>query len=373
MPARPIARSLLTAGALAGATVLGRAARGLPTALGAGSTALLAAAARSPHARDGVFTNTEPGSVLAEASPWTILGLLLTRGRSGRPSDPVPLAPALPHDADAAELAVTWFGHSSVLLEIDGCRVLADPVWGERVSPSPVFGPKRLHPAPAPLERLPPVDVLLISHDHYDHLDLPTVTAIAADPKHSAARFVVPLGIGAHLRSWGVPDERITELDWGGATRVAGLTLTCAEARHFSGRSLRRNTTQWSSWAIAGPRHRVYFGGDTGYTAAFARAGERLGPFDLTVLPIGAYAEVWPDVHMNPEESVAAHRDLRGGVLLPVHWATFNLGFHAWAEPVDRLRLAAGKAGIPLALPLPGQRIDLADPPEVHDWWSPVA
>jgi L-ascorbate metabolism protein UlaG (beta-lactamase superfamily) len=268
---------------------------------------------------------------------------------------------------------VTWFGHSSVLLEIDGRRVLADPVWGERVSPSRLVGPKRLHPAPVPLTALPPVDAVLISHDHYDHLDLPTVRALVADPRHRSAPFVVPLGIGAHLRAWGVPESRIVELDWDGTVEVAGLTLTCAEARHFSGRGLQRDTTLWSSWAVAGPRHRAYFGGDTGYTAAFARAGERWGPFALTMLPIGAYADLWPDIHMNPEECVAAHRDLRGGVLLPVHWATFNLGFHPWSEPVTRLRAAAETAGIPLALPVPGRRIDLTGPPPTADWWTPVA
>uniref|UniRef100_UPI0015F123F8 MBL fold metallo-hydrolase n=1 Tax=Pseudonocardia pini TaxID=2758030 RepID=UPI0015F123F8 len=251
--------------------------------------------------------------------------------------------------------------------------VLADPVWGERVSPSRRVGPRRLHPTPVRLEDLPPVDAVVISHDHYDHLDLPTVRALVADPRHGRAPFVVPLGIGAHLRAWGVPADRIRELDWEGTTTVGDLTLVCAEARHFSGRGLRRDTTLWSSWVVAGPRHRAYFGGDTGYTRAFVRAGERHGPFDLTVLPIGAYADLWPDIHMNPEESTAAHRDLRGGVLLPVHWATFNLGFHPWSEPVARLRAAAESVGIPLALPLPGQRIDLGQDLPDDDWWSPVS
>jgi L-ascorbate metabolism protein UlaG (beta-lactamase superfamily) len=282
----------------------------------------------------------------------------------------VPLT-ADPAPAVAAPLAVTWYGHSSVLLELDGCRVLADPVWGERVSPSPLLGPKRLHPVPVPLAALPAVDAVLISHDHYDHLDLPTVRALL---RQGTAPFVVPLGIGEHLRGWGVPDERVVELDWGASTTVGGLTLTCTEARHFSGRSLRRNTTLWSSWALAGPRHRVFFGGDTGYTPAFADIGAEHGPFDLTLLPIGAFSDRWPLIHMTPEEAVRAHRDLAGGggLLVPVHWATFNLGFHTWAEPARRLHCAAAAAGVRIAVPRPGGRVDATAPPAATDWWTAV-
>jgi L-ascorbate metabolism protein UlaG (beta-lactamase superfamily) len=278
-------------------------------------------------------------------------------------ADPIPAA--------AADLAVTWFGHSSVLLEVDGHRVLADPVWGDRVSPSPVFGPRRLHPVPVPLAALPPVDAVVISHDHYDHLDLPTVRALLHG---STAPFVVPLGIGHHLRRWGVPGDRVVELDWDESTTVGGLTLTCTEARHFSGRTLRRNTTLWSSWAVAGPAHRVFFGGDTGYTPAFADIGRAHGPFDLTLLPIGAYSDRWPLIHMDPEEAVRAHCDLTGGggVLVPVHWATFNLGFHPWAEPVQRLETAAQRAGVRIAVPRPGGRVDASAPPAPTDWWSPL-
>jgi L-ascorbate metabolism protein UlaG (beta-lactamase superfamily) len=299
-----------------------------------------------------------------------VLRAMLTRGEVGRPPHPVPLA-ADPPTETAAPLALTWYGHSSVLLEVDGCRVLADPVWGERVSPSPTVGPRRLHPVPVPLSALPAVDAVMISHDHYDHLDLPTVRGLL---RNQAAPFVVPLGLGDHLRGWGVPDGRIVELDWGGTTRIGALTLTCAEARHFSGRWLRRNTTLWSSWVVAGPRHRVFFGGDTGYTPAFAELGRTHGPFDLTLLPIGAYSEHWPLIHMTPEEAVRAHGDLtragEGGVLVPVHWATFNLGFHTWGEPVRRLQAAAAAAGVRIAVPRPGQHLDASD--VTTDWWTPV-
>nr|WP_211176701.1 MBL fold metallo-hydrolase [Pseudonocardia acidicola] len=353
----------------AGAALL-RAAHGVPTALGASRAALEAAAAESPRFCAGVFRNTEPGSVVSPGSIGPILAALIRRGRTGRPSRPVPLAP-VDVPGIAAELAATWYGHSSVLIEIDGRRVLVDPVWSDRVSPSRLIGPRRLHPAPTPLGGLPTVDAVLVSHDHYDHLDLPTVRALL---HAGTAPFLVPLGIGAHLRRWGIPEHRVIELDWDESADVAGLTLTCTEARHFSGRSLRRNTTLWSSWAIAGPSgKRVFFGGDTGYTAAFAAIGERLGPFALTLLPIGAYSEQWPDVHMTPEETVRAHRDLQGGLLVPVHWATFNLGFHPWSEPVDRLRTAAESADITVAVPRPGERFEVATPPPVQDWWTEVA
>jgi L-ascorbate metabolism protein UlaG (beta-lactamase superfamily) len=329
-----------------------------------------AAAAGSTHAAGGVFHNTLPDEVIQRGTLLRVLQAMIARGRVGRPTRPVPLAAdAVP--ATVAPLAVTWLGHSSVLLEIDGARVLADPVWGERVSPSPVLGPRRLHPAPVPLAALPPVDAVVISHDHYDHLDLPTVRALL---HLSAAPFVVPLGIGHHLRRWGVPGDRVVELDWNSSTTIGDLRLTCTEARHFSGRSLRRNTTLWSSWAVAGPARRVFFGGDTGYTPAFADIGRAYGPFDLTLLPIGAYSDRWPLIHMNPEEAVRAHVDLTGGggVLVPVHWATFNLGFHPWAEPAQRLRTAAQRAGVRIAVPRPGGRVDASAPPAPTDWWSPV-
>lgn len=363
LPALPIAATALVA--------LTRAARGVPAAVGAPRHRLRAAAEHSPHARDGVFANTEPATAISAAMAPELVRRVWHREHPGRPSAPVPLVPGMP-GGPAADLAVTWFGHSSVLLEVDGHRVLADPVWSDRVSPSRVLGPRRMHPVPAALQRLPPVDAVLISHDHYDHLDVATVRALVG---HTDAPFVVPVGIGEHLRTWGVPDRRIVERDWGGRAEVGGLVLECAEARHFSGRGPARNTTQWSSWAVLGPRHRVYFGGDTGYTAAFRAIRRRLGAFDLTLLPIGAYCDLWPDVHMTPEQAVRAHTDLCGaerGLLVPVHWATFDLAPHGWSEPAERAVAAADAAGVPIAMPRPGERVDAGRPTAVRDWWTAV-
>jgi L-ascorbate metabolism protein UlaG (beta-lactamase superfamily) len=346
-----------------------RSMRGLPEALGASQRQLRPTVAASPHFSGGKFHNTLPTPPLAPANARD--GLLRQwheQRHNGHPGGPVPLVrPELP--ADAGELAVTWFGHASALLEVDGARVLLDPVWGERVSPCPTLGPVRLHPAPVPVEELPPVDAVIISHDHYDHLDLPTVRALVGSQR---APFVVPLGIGVHLRSWGVPDDRIVELDWNGSATVGDLTLTCTEARHFSGRFFARDTTLWASWVVAGPRHRVFFGGDTGYHPAFAGIGAQLGPFDLTLLPVGAYNDAWKAIHMDPEEAVRAHGDLGGRVLLPIHWATFNLAFHRWAEPVQRTLAAATRTGTTVVVPRPGERVDVLEPPEPEDWWTAV-
>jgi L-ascorbate metabolism protein UlaG (beta-lactamase superfamily) len=359
----------LTAGGLA-AALLARAARGVPTALGARAGALRAAAAASPHAADGRFANTATASVIAAGAAQVAVAML-RRGRAGRPARPGPLiGSSTERPGPAAALAVTWFGHASALIEVDGHRVLVDPMWSERASPSRRLGPRRLHPVPAALAALPPVDAVLISHDHYDHLDVDTVRALV---RLSAAPFVVPLGVGAHLRRWGVPDDRVVELDWDGTHTVGALTLTCVEAQHFSGRGPARNTTQWSSWAVAGPAHRVFFGGDTGYHPALAGIGARYGPFDLTLLPIGAYSRFWPDIHLDPEDAVRAHVDLRGGLFVPVHWGTFDLGFHGWAEPVQRLLAAAAAAGVAVAVPRPGERLDPATSGGTPDWWSAIA
>jgi L-ascorbate metabolism protein UlaG (beta-lactamase superfamily) len=213
----------------------------------------------------------------------------------------------------ASGLRLTWLGHATVLAEIDGRRVLFDPVWGERCSPFRFAGPRRFHPMPLPLAELGELDAVVISHDHYDHLDMPTIRALNA----SGVPLLVPLGVGAHLEHWGTDPARITELDWHQSHRVAGLTFTATPGQHFCGRGLRRRAlTLWASWVVAGPDHRVFHSGDTGYFPGFARIGAEHGPFDATMMQIGAYSGYWPDIHMTPEEGVRAHADLAGGVLL---------------------------------------------------------
>ncbi len=325
----------------------------LPAAFGADPTgARMARIRRSPHFRDGVFQN--PGGTArtrpsGSARDFARIYFDKESRRSRAPRGPVPVHATTLADLarpPATGLRLTWMGHSSVLAEIDGQRVLFDPVWGERCSPFPFAGPKRLHPVPVPPASLGPVDVVVISHDHYDHLDLPTIKALAG----TDTLFAVPLGVGAHLEHWGVSADRLRELDWHESTRVGGLTLTATPARHFCGRGLRNTQhTLWASWVVAGEEHRVYHSGDTGYFDGFRDIGAAHGPFDATMIQLGAYAEFWPDIHMTPEEGVRAHLDLQqgrpGGVLLPIHWGTFNLAPHAWAEPGEWTKDAAEEAG----------------------------
>ncbi|KAB1145046.1 MBL fold metallo-hydrolase [Streptomyces luteolifulvus] len=366
-----------------------------PAAFGADpSGERMARIRRSPHFKDGVFQNPGgPTSIRPSGSASAFVKDFLDKeARSRRaPSGTVPVHATTLADIarqPAGGLRLTWMGHSSVLAEIDGQRVLFDPVWGERCSPFPFAGPRRLHPVPLPLAALGPVDVVVISHDHYDHLDMPTLKALAG----TDTMFAVPLGVGAHLEYWGVSADRLLELDWHEETKVGGLTLTATPARHFCGRGLRNTQhTLWASWVVAGAEHRVYHSGDTGYFEGFQDIGAAHGPFDATMIQIGAYSDywpkdradptplpgAWPDIHMSPAQGVRAHLDLQGGrphgVLLPIHWGTFNLALHAWAEPGEWTRDAAEEVGQAAAFPRPGEPFEPAGALPSDPWWRAVS
>ncbi len=343
--------------------------------LGASREAIRAVTYRSVNNHEGVFSNLDaPGADLPptpEGSQRSAATAILRRGDVGRPASTIPMErPDFP--TTPRELAATWLGHATVLVEIGGRRVLTDPVFGLRASPSRLVGPARMHPVPVTIDELPPVDVVLISHDHYDHLDVGSVSRLAA--RQPKAMFVTALGVGAHLRSWGIDPGRIVELDWSEEAEVAGVTLACRPARHFSGRGLARNLTLWSSWAISREGRRVYFGGDTGFSRRFADIGAEFGRFDLTLLPIGAYNDMWRDIHADPDEALEIHRLVGGGdVLLPIHWGTFNLAMHPWGEPAERLLAAAQAAGVGVLTPRPGGSWDAAaGVPEPVPWWREV-
>ena len=329
----------------------------------------LARAEASPQYRDGRFRNALP-TLRDGASVGTFWEFAVGGSDFRRPGQAVPVVfpTAASLAAPAPSWRVTWLGHSTLLVQVDGAVVLVDPVWGERASPAAFAGPRRFYAPLVALDSLPPLDAVVISHDHYDHLDMPTVRALA----RTGVPFVVPLGVGAHLERWGVPAGRITELDWWDETTIASVRLVSTPARHFSGRSLAdRDRTLWSGWAIVGPRHRVFYSGDTALTPSFAEVGRRLGPFDAALVESGAYNAAWADVHLGPEQAVAVHRMVRSRLLVPVHWGLFDLSLHGWTEPGERVRAAAERAGVPVAFPRPGESVSPGAVP-TRAWWPSV-
>ncbi len=332
----------------------------------------------SPRWGDTGFRNVHPvlPGLRDASAPRPSLKDILVSGGGRLPPGPLPSRDPRETWSRPAQsgLRATWLGHSTVLIEIDGHRVLIDPVWGTRASPFRLMGPRRFQPVPLRLREMPEVDVVVISHDHYDHLDYPTVRALA---RHSRVPFVTSLGVGAHLQAWGVPAGRITELDWWESHRVpgTGLTVTAAPSQHFSGRGLKdRNATLWSSMVLRTDRHRVFFSGDTGLTTEYAAIRERLGPFDLVMLEVGAFHPAWGDIHLGPANALKAHALLGGGALLPVHWGTFSLAMHAWDEPAETLLGLARSQGTPLLMPRLGEAVEPAALGAVTPWWrSPGA
>ncbi len=300
------------------------------------------------------------------------LGMLTAFGRTSpvaEPDGPLPVVRGAQGRFDAfpdSGVRVTWLGHSTTLIEVDGKRFLTDPIFGGRASPFDWVGPKTWYDPPIPLDKLPPVDAILISHDHYDHLQMSTIKAL----RDADTPFVVPLGVGAHLEYWGIDPARITELDWWESARFGDVEVTAAPARHASGRFLTdRNATLWAGYAVAGPAHRVFFSGDTGLFPGMKDIGERLGPFDIAMVEVGAYDRTWPDWHSGPEQAVLANQWLRGKVFLPIHWGLWSLAMHGWTEPIERVLVAAGDAGVTTAIPRPGESVDPGLPLPQARWW----
>ena len=266
-------------------------------------------------------------------------------------------------------LRATWLGHSTVLIEIDGLRLVTDPVWGPRASPTRLAGPKRFQPVPVKLKDMPPIDAVLLSHDHYDHLDYPTVRELAK----MRVPFITSLGVGAHLEAFGVAPELIHELDWWESFSLKGVTVTATPSQHFSGRGLKdRNANLWSSLSIRSDRHSVFFSGDTGLTDQFKTVRERLGAHELVMLEVGAYHPAWGDIHLGPNNAIQALEFLGGGAFLPVHWGTFNLALHAWDAPAEVLLAESAKRDLHLLTPILGQTVEPAHQEPAQPWWRAV-
>jgi L-ascorbate metabolism protein UlaG (beta-lactamase superfamily) len=325
----------------------------------------------SPNFNGKVFVNPIPTALATPGGMWRILGEYLKSHPGKRPA--TQLGPFYTDKKNLNllnnnSLSITWLGHSTLLIEIDGKRFLTDPVWAERVSPFSFIGPKRFFSPPLSIDDLPHLDGIIISHDHFDHLDKAAVQKLVV----KNIPFYVSLGVEKILCSWGVDKRLISSFDWWQDLELSdGFKITAAPARHFSGRSLNnRNQTLWASYVIRGPQHCFYYGADSGMHPLFKEIGERLGPFDVTSLEIGAYHELWPDIHMGPENAAEAQVQLGSGLLLPIHWGTYDLAFHNWKEPIERLIKASILKNIKLIVPEPGEAYLFNNQSYINTWWK---
>lgn len=267
-------------------------------------------------------------------------------------------------------LRLTWFGHSSTLVQLDGINVLTDPFWSDRATPIAGIGPKRWYPPPIAVTDLPRIDAVVISHDHYDHLDTATILAL----KQGSTRFIVPLGVGAHLETWGVPVDRIVELDWGEIATIRGVEIHATPARHYSGRLVPQgDTSLWAGYALIGPRNRVYYTGDTSYMPEIVDGVRRLGPFDLVLTDSGQYNPDWPDRHLGPEQAVKLAAMVGAKTMVPIHWGLIRLSNHSWSEPAERTLAAALCHGVRVLVPPPGLPVEPSVDRKLKRWWPSVA
>ncbi len=322
---------------------------------------------QSPQYRDGSFRNPVAPRMRGNffAMTWRFL---FDKPEDTVPAAPLPVSPLNREQLLAAPDGTLYrLGHSTVLIKLGGAFWLTDPVFSQRASPVQWAGPKRFHPPPISIEALPPIKGVILSHDHYDHLDKAAILALVAKTEH----FIAPLGVGDLLIEWGVDERKVLQLDWWDAIPVGDVRFVATPSQHFSGRApFADNPTLWASWVIEGGGLRLFFSGDTGYFGGFKAIGDKYGPFDITLLECGAYNRDWPDVHMQPEETLQAHLDLRGRWLLPVHNGTFDLAFHGWREPLDRISALAAERGVSLATPRIGQAVPVRKPPAGTAWWD---
>ncbi|GMU86986.1 MAG: Zn-dependent hydrolase [Ignavibacteriales bacterium] len=325
--------------------------------------------------KDGIFVNEIETKMDFSFSGMADILYDVVRGNPNRaPKGPLPV-----EKIDSAEVAdftggvtrLTWFGHSAFLLEIDGKKLLLDPMLTDSPSPVSFMGPERYtKELPITPDKLPEIDAVLFSHDHYDHLDYKTILKIKDKVNH----FYVPLGVSVHLLAWGVPAEKISEYNWGDETDHEGVKLIFTRSRHFSGRGLTdRTTTLWGSWVIQGKTKKIYFSGDSGYGPHFREIGEKYGPFDIAMLECGQYNERWKPFHMMPEETAQAAVDLRAKVFMPIHWGSFTLALHSWDDPILRVTAKAVELKQPIATPKIGESIILeGESYPVSKWWEAV-
>tara|TARA_R110002111_G_scaffold110212_6_gene169588 strand:+ start:16946 stop:18079 length:1134 start_codon:yes stop_codon:yes gene_type:complete len=327
----------------------------------------------SEQFKNGKFNNTNPVPKDLSFSETAQLAytFFTTTVPNGRPK-----ADLKANKIDSTNIAdyqgdarMIWFGHSSFLLQIDGKTILIDPMFGKVAAPLPLLGGNRFNEEfPLEIEKLPNIDAVIFSHDHYDHLDYESVLKIKDKTNH----FYVPLGISTHLKAWDIPANKITELDWWQGTQLEGLKLVCTPAQHFSGRKLNNSqSTLWSSWVIQSKTENIYFSGDSGYATHFKEIGEKYGPFDLALIECGQYNDMWSDIHMMPEETAQAGIDVQAKKIMPIHWAGFKLALHEWTDPIIRVTKKAEELNLEVITPRIGEEIMVKDAINAYtNWWE---
>lgn len=323
---------------------------------------------QSPQWKEGSFRNIQPTQVMRPGASYPkILRDVLSRPKSTKPSHVLPSVHVNLHGLPDATPQIVWFGHSSYLIAHNGFRILVDPVMFGTSAPVSFIGQPFPITAPYSADDIPPIDLLVLSHDHYDHLDFVTLTKL----KDRIRRVVCPLGVSSHLVYWGFDSAIITELAWNDSLNVASHSaITALPARHFSGRTLTRNKTQWSSYALSLAEYKLFLGGDSGYDGQFTVIGDNHGPFNIAILECGQYGADWPNIHLFPEETARAAIDLRAKQLLPVHWGRYVLANHSWSEPMQRLVMAANDAPFGLVTPHIGDVVALGATPILNHWWN---
>lgn len=322
--------------------------------------------------RNGEFVNLNPTDGITGSFFKIGYKFMFENNKNRKPNFEIPTQKInidLFANTNSENLEVIWLGHATTLINIEGALILTDPMFTKWASPIRWFGPKRFFDPPIEIEDLPILDAVIISHDHYDHLDRESVLRLNAITK----KFIVPIGVGNILQNWGISSTKIIEQNWWDTFHInEKVEIITTPSQHFSGRGLfDRNKTLWASFVIKGKKHSIYFGADSGYFSGYKEIGEKYGPFEITLLPIGAYSKMWKSIHMNAEEAVQAHLDLKGELLLPIHWGTFNLALHSWDEPAEELITYSEKENVKIIIPKPGEVVSSNTTVKIDRWWYP--
>lgn len=324
---------------------------------------------KSAHYREGSFQNLMPTRMLAEGVSYPKMIIdFFSKGNNREPINPLPAINTDLKSLKSNDPVLVWFGHSSYLLKINGLTILVDPVFSDRPSPFQFIGKRKFPSAyQYSVHDMPEtIDLVIITHDHYDHLDYHSILQL----KSLVKQFYTSLGVGEHLEYWGVDPDKISEFDWWEKQTFAhSIEITATPARHFSGRLFKRNQTLWSSFVLKTATHSIFVGGDSGYDPTFKTIGDQLGPFDLAILECGQYNVQWPLIHMMPEEAPQACMDLKAKVFMPVHWGKFTLALHPWNEPAERALKKAEELNVPMTTPKVGELIKLDSSINVNRWW----